>query len=67
MKKIFAIIVLVVLSTVCVYAEDTVEQTKTEQVLESMSVKTQEAAAKTADSVKSGSKKAGNYIKEKSY
>ena len=41
------------------------EQSKTESAWETVSVMSQAAAEKTADSVKSGSKKAGHFIKEK--
>jgi hypothetical protein len=69
MKKFFVLLsaLAVILSLNCVFAEEeAIEQTKTEQVIENISAKTQVAAEKTADSVKSGSKKAGKYIKEKS-
>ena len=49
------------------YAAETVEeQTKAESAWETVSVMSQAAAEKTAESVKSGSKKAGLFIKEKS-
>jgi len=47
-------------------AEDTQEQSKTEQTWETISVMSQAAAEKTANSVKKESKKAARVVKEKS-
>ena len=42
------------------------EPTKSEQVWENVSAKSQELAETTADNIKSGSKKTAKYVKEKS-
>lgn len=60
----FALSVCLTMSSV--YAEETSEPTKTEQVMDTITVKTQMAAERTADSIKSGSIKAGQFVKEKS-
>lgn len=54
------------ITTSAVMADNTTEPSKTEQILTTVSEKAEAAAAKTADSVKSGSQKAGIFIKEKS-
>ncbi len=60
----FALSVCLTMSSV--YAEETSEPTKTEQIMDTITVKTQMAAERTADSIKSGSIKAGQFVKEKS-
>ena len=54
MKKILILlsVIAVMISVNAVMAEDAVEQTKTEQIMETVSAKTHVAAEKTADSVK---------------
>ena len=70
MQKILTVLslliaVIMVSNSVC--AEGVVqEHTKAESAWETVSVMSQAAAEKTADSVKTGSKKAGKFIKEKS-
>jgi len=70
MKKIVGIFSLLTLSfLICSnsFAEEPiVEQSKAESAWETVSVLSQAAAEKTAESVKTGSKKAGIFIKEKS-
>ena len=70
MKKILTILSIIAVSCLMSsvsYAVETVEeQTKAESAWETVSVMSQAAAEKTAESVKSGSKKAGLFIKEKS-
>lgn len=68
MKKILtlAIVLCSVMSVRTAYGYEMPKQTKAEQIMDTISIKAQDTAEDAADSVKSGAKKTGNFIKEKS-
>ncbi len=68
MKKFLTMIAVLTVAfmTNCAMAQETTDMTKTEQIMNTISEKTEAATDKTVESVKYGSKKAGRFIKEKS-